>query len=209
MVWFMTLTDIAKRLNKDHGHLPPVFFITDQQAVPAPEKVISGLPYGSAVILRDYDHPERENLGASLGIICRERGIKFLVARDTDLAASLVVDGMHLPEGCMDQAVEIRASHPHWMITVSCHDLASVTRAVNLPVDAGLIAPVFPTHSHPETFSGQKATLGLSAVRDMTTATALPLYALGGVTAENAKQLIDSGVVGIAAIRGFNDGRPD
>ncbi|MCK5424926.1 MAG: thiamine phosphate synthase, partial [Emcibacter sp.] len=35
-------------------------------------------------------------------------------------------------------------------------------------------------------------------------ATTLPLYALGGVTNENARQLIGSGVVGIAAIRGFD-----
>jgi len=92
----MTLPDIAKRLNKDHGHLPPLFFITDQQAVPAPEGVISRLPRGSAVILRDYDHPAREELGAALAAICRERGHIFLVAGDVDVAEKLTADGIHL-----------------------------------------------------------------------------------------------------------------
>lgn len=218
----MTLTDIAKRLNKDHrakrlnkdhgakrlnkdhGHLPPVFFITDQQAVPSPEKVISRLPKGSGVILRDYDHPAREKLGAALAKICRDRNIIFLVAQDAELGIKLEADGVHLPERCMDWATDIRASYPHWMITASCHDRSSIMRAEALPVNACLIAPVFPTYSHPETFSGQAATLGLSGVQDMTAATNLPLYALGGVTNENARQLIGSGVVGIAAIRGFD-----
>ena len=200
----MTLTDIAKGLNRDYGHLPPLFFITDQQAVPTPETVISRLPKGSAVILRDYDHPEREELGAALAMLCRDRGIIFLVARDIDLAIKLAADGVHLPEGCMDRGANIRASYSHWLITASCHSLAAVLRAKNIAVDMGLIAPVFPTHSHPKTFSGQETTLGISGVRDLTAATTLPLYALGGVTNENARQLIGSGVVGIAAIRGFD-----
>ncbi len=206
MLDFMILSDIAKRLNHDHGqadNLPPAIFITDQQAGADPEKIISRLPRGSGVILRDYDHPTLEKLGANLAVLCRDRGVLFLVAGDMGLAINLAADGVHLPEWCIDQALAIRASHPNWIITVSCHDRASVIRAAELPIDAGLIAPVFPTLSHPETFSDHKATLGMSGLRDMVAATKLPLYALGGVTTENAHQLVGSGVAGIAAIRGF------
>lgn len=206
MMVFMTLTDIAKSLNQEHsqgGNLPPAIFITDQQAVADPVKIISQLLAGSAVILRDYDHPEREKLGRAVAAICRQRAILFLVAGDTELADGLAADGVHLPEGLMAQAVTIRACHPHWLITTSCHDPASVLRAEKLPIDAGLIAPVFATHSHPDTFSGDQATLGLPGVRQMVASTILPLYALGGVCHKNAHQLIGSGLAGIAAIRGF------
>ena len=37
--------------------------ITDQQAQPYPEKVIDNLPQNAAVILRDYDHDNRGELG--------------------------------------------------------------------------------------------------------------------------------------------------
>ena len=201
----MTLTDIAKWLNEDHGQLPPVIFITDQQAVPYPEKIILGLPQGSAVILRDYDHPARAELGVAVAAVCRENNITFLVAGDLGLAEILAADGVHLPQRLMAQARDIRASHPNWVITVSCHDYASVMSAGKLPIDAGLIAPVFATHSHPETFSGQSETLGLKGVRKLVEAVKLPLYALGGVTNKNARQLIGSGLVGIAAIRGFGE----
>ena len=203
MVRSMTLTDIAKRLNEDHSLLPSVFFITDQQAIGSPEEVISRLPPGAAVIFRDYHHPDRDGLGAGLAALCRARGLIFLVAGDADLAVKLAADGVHLPEGLMGEAEAFRAFHPQWMLTVSCHDLAAVKRAGKLPLDAALIGPVFPTLSHPETLSGQKPTLGVSGVREMTAATSVPLYALGGVTEKNVDQLIGTGVAGIAAIRGF------
>jgi len=206
MLWAMTLADIAKRLNQDHdagAKLPPVIFITDHQAVPDPEKVIAGLAAGSAVIFRDYAHPLRAELGAALVRCCRAGGIRFLVAGDAALAANLAADGLHLPERMMREALPSRAAHPYWLITVSCHDSAAITQAEKLPVDAALIAPIFPTDSHPETYSGQQATLGLHGARDLVKQTILPLYALGGITSDNAPQLIGSGLAGLAAIRGF------
>lgn len=202
-----TLTDMAQRLNRDFGGktpLPAAIFITDQQAVPDPEKVIAVLPPGSAVIFRDYDHPARPELGQTLAVLCRDRDIIFLVAGDPDLAIKLAADGVHLPEAMMAQVPDIRQNHPDWMITVACHDLAAVKLAQTLPINAALIAPVFPTHSHPETLSGEKATLGLSGVQNIVEKTDLPLYALGGVTKDTARQLIGSGLAGLAAIRGFD-----
>ncbi|MBL4895095.1 MAG: thiamine phosphate synthase [Emcibacter sp.] len=212
----MTLTDIAERLNQDYGpqskkgkkaekaeKLPAAFFITDHTAVPDPEKIIARLSKKCGVIFRDYDHLERKQLGQQLSRACRDRGLIFLVAGDVELAQSLTADGVHLPEGKMAQAKDIHTAHPHWIITAACHSLSALKQAEGLPLDAALIAPVFPTLSHPETLSGASTTLGITGVQDMVAATDLPLYALGGITKENAGQLIGSGIVGLAAIRGF------
>jgi len=202
-----TLTDLARRLNDDYRPgkrpgLPPAFFITDQAAMPDPVGVLRRLPEGFGVIFRDYDHPARAELGRILGAQCRERGLIFLVAA-ADLAAELSADGVHLPEGLMDRAPDIRKTHPGWMITAACHDRAAVCRAAQLSLDAGLAAPVFPTDSHPETHSGGRKTLGVSGLRALVAATDMPLYALGGVTRETAQGLRGVGVAGLAAIRGF------
>jgi len=119
------------------------------------------------------------------------------------LASGLDADGIHLPEAMMDQVSQIRQDHPDRIITTSCHNPDSVRRAASLPLDAILIAPVFPTQSHPETVSGAQATLGLSGVLNMTSQTTLPLYGLGGITVANADDLMVTGLAGIAAIRGF------
>ncbi|MBL4894585.1 MAG: thiamine phosphate synthase [Emcibacter sp.] len=208
----MTLTDMAERLNQDYGpqdkkagKLPAAFFITDHTAVPDPERIIARLSNKCGVIFRDYEQPERQKLGQKLSQACRDQGLIFLVAGDEKLAQSLAADGIHLPESKMAQAREMRAAHPDWIITTACHNPSALQRAENLPLNAALISPVFPTLSHPETLSGASTTLGITAVRDMVAATDLPLYALGGITKENARQLIGTGIVGIAAIRGFED----
>jgi len=226
-----TITDIANRLNQEHEQgqkLPSVIFITDQQAIPNPENVISGLAAGAAVIFRDYDHPLRAELGQKLAALCREKDIFFLVAGDIALAENLAAEdlvvqnlecqnlgtqnlgaknlsrtGMHLPENMMMKADEIRRAHPLWMITVACHDLNSVRKASKLPIDAGLISPVFPTHSHALTLTGAQKTHGLRGVQNMVHESRLPLYGLGGISSENGHELIGSGLVGLAAIRGF------
>ncbi|MCF6215414.1 MAG: thiamine phosphate synthase [Emcibacter sp.] len=205
-----TLADIANRLNQeywqDHRNgqgLPALFFVTDQQAIPHPEKIISELSQEAAVIFRDYDHPSRAALCAELARLCRKKNIPFLVAGDIALAEKLGASGVHLPEIMMMQADDIRRDYPHWIITAACHDLNSVRKAGNLPIDAALIAPIFPTHSHAETLTGEQKTLGLRGVQAMVKASSLPLYGLGGISSMNGRELIGSGLVGLAAIRGF------
>ncbi|PCJ40102.1 MAG: hypothetical protein COA81_09615 [Alphaproteobacteria bacterium] len=207
MVLFMTLADMARRLNQEYmasrrnqKNLPAAFFITDQNSVPEPEKIITRLPEYCAVIFRDYDHPARENMGWKLSQTCQKKGLTFLVAGDISLAEKLMAGGIHLPQGLMHLAPQIRAKHSRWIITAACHDMASVLQANKLPLDAALLAPVFPTLSHPGDVS-----LGLSMVGKMTASTTMPLYALGGVTCENAADLAGSGIAGLAAIRGFKD----
>ena len=56
------LTEIALELNRESrfDNMPRVIFMTDNEAQPFPEDVIEKLPSGSMVILRDYDHDDRE-----------------------------------------------------------------------------------------------------------------------------------------------------
>jgi len=207
-----TLTDIARRLNDDYGQgcrqgqgslLPSSFFITDEKAIPQPEKIIATLPRGFAVILRDYDSPQRAALGTRLSELCRAGGLKFLVAGDVSLASFLKADGIHLAEHVRHQATSIRERYPDWLITASCHSQESLKGAEGMPLDAALVSPVFPTSSHPETLSGEKDVLGWEKLREMVSTTTFPLYALGGITGDNAHKLVGLGLAGLAAIRGF------
>ncbi|WP_417623863.1 thiamine phosphate synthase [Paremcibacter congregatus] len=201
-----TLSDIARRLNQDYGGpqgMPVAYFITDATAVPDPAAVIAALPRDAAVIFRDYDHPHRADLGYHLRQLCRDKGVRFLVAGDRDLAETLMADGVHLPEVAMGRAGDLRRQCPDYLITAACHDSAAAARAGGLPIDALLAAPTFPTQSHPETFKAPQTTLGMAGLKQLVAASSLPVYALGGITKKNARQLRGTGVAGIAAIRGF------
>jgi thiamine-phosphate pyrophosphorylase len=183
--------------NQGPQGLPPLLFLTDHNRIPDPAQVIGRLPPGSGVILRDYDTPNRQALAQSLAQHCKQAGVMFLVGLDEQLAMAVGADGLHLPEHAIAKARQIRQRHPHWWLTAATHSVPAARKAEAAGADAVLMSPVFPTQSHPGA-----ATLGALQFASMVRQVALPAYALGGVTAENAHLLRGSGTIGIATIGG-------
>ncbi|MBV9550085.1 MAG: thiamine phosphate synthase [Alphaproteobacteria bacterium] len=144
------------------------------------------LPAGGAVIIRSRDASQRATLLDTLSSL----PLKLLVAGDANLAQG--ADGLHLPEHRAGEAAHWRARHPDWIITASAHSLRALMMLSQ--VDAAFLSPVFPTASHP----GAAALTPLRAAF-IAAASPVPVYALGGVTARNARRLPPS-FAGIAAI---------
>ena len=155
------------------------------------------------VILRDYDLESRLELGQALKYICEKRSIKFLVADDVTLSLMVNADGIHIPEYALHNVPSIRKEHPDYFITASAHNEAAIKHALEVGVDAVLLSPIFPTKSHPETFKDINLTIGLDALKTICSKYEVPIYALGGITRETAPDLNNSGIIGIAAIRGL------
>ena len=89
------------------------------------------------------------------------------------------------------------------IVTVSCHTIEEVRRAREDQADAILFAPVFEKKlSDNESIPGQ----GLDRLHSACTAASpVPIYALGGVTLENAAACVAAGAAGIAGIRLFHN----
>ncbi len=205
-----TLTDLARHLNlrgrspwPTKLRPPPLALLTDEGRMIDPLPVVAALPPGSLVILRHYAWPERPWLAARLAALCRARRLRFSVAGDIDLAIALGA-GLHLPEGLVPGAsAKLRLRHrkrPDLLLTAAAHDRRALRRADRLGVDAALLAPVFPTLSHPG-----KPSLGLLAFRRLVRRTGrdVHVYALGGVTARTISGLIGSGASGVATVGGL------
>ncbi|MCE3290560.1 MAG: thiamine monophosphate synthase, partial [Caulobacter sp.] len=88
---------------------------------------------------------------------------------------------------------------PGWILTAAAHSLAAVEAAAT--ADALLISPVFPSNS-----PSAVAPLGLAAFSALVAASTAPVYALGGVAAQTAPLLGDSGAAGLAGIDAFLPG---
>ena len=69
----------------------------------------------------------------------------------------------------------------------------------SLPRRNATIAPIFPVVSKP----GCGPPQGLAKLREAVQASAIPVYALGGITLENAPQCRAAGAAGIAGISLF------
>jgi thiamine-phosphate pyrophosphorylase len=193
------LARLARRLNAEHGWpLPALILVTDDKRVPDPIAAAQILPHGSAVILRHRDEEKRAELGEALVKYARRHNLMFLVAGDQNLARRLDADGVHFAESQAKEISACRTRHPDWVITAAAHSEHALLRACVCGADAGLLAPLFPTKSHP----GKKG-FGLSRFRLVAARSKLAVYALGGITPCRAERLSHAHVAGIAAIEGL------
>lgn len=188
------LARLARGLNRA-PHLPPLILMTDEIRVPEPVTAAANLPKYSAIIVRHRDERARWVLARQLKRVADERDLLLLVSGDADLAREIAADGLHLPERNAREAAHWKALRPQWLITVAAHSFAGIAAATRARADAALLAPVFPTRSHPD-----RAPLGGSRFRLMARNSLVPVYALGGVNATTAAALVATPLAGVAAI---------
>jgi thiamine monophosphate synthase len=82
----------------------------------------------------------------------------------------------------------------------SVHSVDAAKRAEAEGCEYVLAGSVFPTASHPGGPTG-----GLALVRDVAAAVRIPVVAIGGITAANARACIDAGAQGVAVISAIFD----
>ncbi len=145
---------------------------------------------------------------------------KVLVNARVDVALAAGADGVHLPSrGDALTPQEVRnifaaaGTLQPPVISISCHSLDEVKTASQRSPNCILFAPVFEkvirqieiaavakrnSDTAPRTVTGTGLALLAEACR---VAAPVPVFALGGVTAENAADCARAGAAGIAAIR--------
>jgi thiamine-phosphate pyrophosphorylase len=196
------LIDQAERLNRESGRidLPSVILMSDEHRLSDPLPAAQRLPSGAAVMARHSNAAARRALVEKLLPLCRERGLRLIVADDLVLARDADAFGLHLPErqAASDDALRLRRRWQGPMLSVAAHSPKSLRRAAVLGADAALLAPIFPTRSHP----GAPA-IGLMRFLAWCRGAALPVYALGGIDTGNAGRLEGRAIVGIAGIGGL------
>ncbi len=120
---------------------------------------------------------------------CREYGARLLINGDAALAARIGA-GVHLTAAQL-MRLECRPDLP-W-VGASCHDATELARAVALGVDFVVLGPVLPTASHPGAPS-----LGWARFAELVAGSAVPVYALGGLTRTDLIPARQAGAHGIA-----------
>ena len=174
-------------------------FFTDPVRTPNPEGVAERLPAGAAVVFRAFGAPDAEARGRKLREITHRRDLLLLIGADADLAERLNADGLHLPERMAAELPAIRSRHPDWWLTLAAHGEDAARAGAAAGADALVVSPVFPSVS-----PSAGTSLGVEALKRIVTAVPAPIYALGGVRAGTVERLLDSGIVGIAAVEAFS-----
>ncbi len=177
---------------------PRLLFFTDPLRTPDPEGVAEHLPPGAAVVFRAFGAPDAEARGQKLRQITYRRGLLLLIGANAELAERLGADGLHLPERMTAELPAIRARHAHWWLTVAAHGEDAARAGAAAGADALVVSPIFSSAS-----PSAGPPLGVEALKRIVAAVPTPVYALGGVRASTVDQLLDSGIIGIAAVEAF------
>ncbi|MBW8304302.1 MAG: thiamine phosphate synthase [Brevundimonas sp.] len=186
--------DVSRARRDPSADLPPLLFFTDPERTPRPWETAGRLPAGSGVVFRSFGAADARETGLRLREATRRRRGLLLVGLDAELAEALEADGVHLPERALDQATALRAARPDWRITGAVHSAAAVAEAGGL--DAAVLSPVFAAGGA----SPDRPPLGVRGFAALTREAAVPVYALGGIDAANARTLIGSGACGLAGV---------
>lgn len=136
---------------------------------------------------------------------------RLLINSRTDMALACGAHGVHLPANDLAasevRAIFARAGKSEPVIGVSTHAAAEVASAEAHGASFAVFGPVFEKN-------GSANREGLEQLRKIchraeAAQPPMPVWALGGITLENAKQCAPAGAAGIAGIRLFQENDVD
>jgi len=124
---------------------------------------------------------------------------KVIVNSRLDVALAARAHGVHLPSHSPAPRLFRSLTPPGFLIGVSCHTLDELRQAEAEGADYAFFSPIFQPFSKPGYHNG----LGLPALREACAIVNIPLFALGGITLENASHCQQEGAAGVAGISLF------
>lgn len=151
-----------------------------------------------ALQLREKDLDTRSllRLAEDVLVLARESGARVLVNDRADLAMAIGADGVHLRSDSLPVAVARRLLGPQRLIGVSTHSADEVVQAEGDGADFALLGPVYDTPSK----RGYGAPLGLHPLEQAAKRSRMPVFAIGGITAERVVEVRRAGAFGVAVI---------
>jgi thiamine-phosphate pyrophosphorylase len=164
-------------------------------------KVKQAILGGASIIQyrdKSFDYKKRKQQGRLLLKICHTYNIPLIINDDVNLAKEINADGVHLGKND-DNLKNVRKVLKDKIIGISCYNnLALAQQAQNNGADYIAFGSFFTSLTKPNAVI---ATLDL--LKQARKKIVIPIVAIGGITPNNTKQLLDAGTDFIAVINGI------
>ena len=134
-------------------------------------------------------------LARALAERCRHAGALFIVNDRADLALAVDADGLHVGQDDLPAAVARRLLPPGKILGVSTHSPAQARQALRDEADYIAVGSIFPTGT-----KAQFQLVGPDLVRTLRPEIPVPLVGIGGITLDNADEVITAGADAVAVI---------
>ena len=144
--------------------------------------------------VKNVDQHEAAALAEPLQAICAAHDIAFIVNDSVALAKRLKADGVHLGQGDGDVSEARELLGRDAQIGVTCHNSRHLAmEAAEAGADYVAFGAFYPTQT-----KAVEHIADLDTLQKWSLVTEVPCVAIGGITADNAKPLIDGGADFIA-----------
>ena len=161
---------------------------------------------GGAVLVQYRDKSacaaERDGRARALVTACHGRGVPLIVNDAVQLAAEIGAAGVHIGRDDDDIGAARTALGAAGIIGVSCYDSLELARAA---VTAGADYVAFGSF-YASTTKPRAVRCPIEILRQAALELAVPIVAIGGITAENAAPLVAAGASLLAVIGALFDG---
>ncbi len=134
--------------------------------------------------------------GLVLRRLTRERGALLIINDRVDVALAVEADGAHVGQEDMPATLARQLLGPRRILGVSVANREEAGAAIAAGADYLGVGPIFPS---PGKADAGPAT-GLHLLTEIAACYPMPLVAIGGITAENATEVMQAGAAGVAVI---------
>ncbi len=172
--------------------------ITDKKLKPSVAKAVKDALEGGAtsIQLRLKESPTREmvEVGREVRKLTRDFGALYFVDDRLDVALATDADGVQL--GPEDMPLDIaKAIAPNLIIGASVYSVEEAVKAEKLGAHFLGAGSVYPSPSKPEA-----RVIGVKGLREIVERVRIPVVAIGGITHSNVREVLATGVCGVAVI---------
>lgn len=159
-----------------------------------------------ALLLREKDLPDKQlqALATKLRQITWRYGAQLILHGSPQTARDCNADGLHLSQQQLSSLPQMRhgLGAASWL-GASCHTWEQAQQAQAAGADYILYSPIFPSLSKPGYKPSGSQEDSLRQLQDICSRLTLPVFALGGITPQNAPPLLACGAHGIAVMGGL------
>ncbi len=181
--------------------LPRLYPITDtrQSGLSHAEQVRRLAASGATLVqLREKHASPREFYAEALSAVqaARSLGVQIIINDRVNIAIAVKADGVHLGQEDLPPSKARLLLGDSAIIGYSTHSLKQAMEASFEPVDYVAIGPVFQTG----TKENPDPVVGLEGLAEVRPRVSVPLVAIGGITLDRARAVIEAGADSLAVI---------
>lgn len=178
-----------------------LYVVIDREALGERDEVAAckqAIRGGANIIqLRDkvQDKPRLLESAQRIKDACAAANVPFIINNDVDIALACNADGLHIGQDDLPVPVARRLMPIDKLIGCSAATTEEARRAEADGADYIAVGAIYPTRS-----KADATVVGLKRLRQIRKSVSLPIVAIGGIDASNARDVIDAGADAVAVI---------